>query len=110
MGQFQSIGPKKFQIPTGVKRVINMTSMTTTGDLMVKSVFNIATTGAIWAPKRVNSGRKSSELVFHLHFGGVAVVVRPSGENFPSPFNQFQSIGQKKFQIPIPRATYVHNL
>ncbi len=50
------------------------------------------------------------ELVFHPQFGGVAVVVRPSGENFPSPFNQFQSIGQKKFQIPIPRATYVHNL
>ncbi len=77
---------------------------------MVKSVFNIATTGAIWAPKRVNSGRTSGELVFHLQFGGVAVVVRPSGENFPSPFNQFQSIGQKKFQIPIPRVTYVHNL
>ena len=76
----------------------------------MKSVFNIATTGAIWVSKRVNSGRTSSELVFRLQFGGVAVVVRPSGENFPSPFNQFQSIGPKKIQIPIPRLRYDTNL
>ena len=87
-----------------------MTSMTTTGDLTVKSVFNIATTCAIWASKRVSSGRTSGELVFHPLVEDLPVGAGPSGENFPSPFNQFQSIGQKKFQIPIPRLTYVHNL
>ena len=49
------------------------------------------------------------EVMFHLRFGGfggVPVVVRPSGENFPSPSGQFQSIGQKKFQIPTWEATH----
>ena len=48
--------------------------------------------------------------MFDAIFEGVPVGAGPSGENFPSPFNQFQSIGQKKFQIPIPRVSYVHNL
>ena len=77
---------------------------------MVKSVFNIATTDAIWVSKRVSSGRTSGELVFHPLVEDLPVGAGPSGENFPSPFNQFQSIGPKKFQIPIPLATYVHNL
>ena len=61
-------------------------------------------------PKRVRNFGFFGELVFHPPFEGLPVVVRPSGENFPSPFNQFQSIGEKKFQIPIPHVTYVTNL
>ena len=44
--------------------------------------------------------RARREVMFHLRFGGVPVVVRPSGENFPSPLGQFQSIRPKIFQIP----------
>ena len=76
----------------------------------MRSVLNITTTGAIWVQKRVRNFGFFSELVFHPPFEGLPVVARPSGENFPSPFNQFQSIGEKKFQIPIPHATYVTNL
>ena len=72
-----------------------------------------ATTAAESAPKPskiIQNDRARRGLVFHLQFGGVAVVARPSGENFPSPFNQFQSIGPKKFQIPILPATYAYEL
>ena len=61
-------------------------------------------------PKRVRNFGFFSEPVFHPLFEGLPVVARPSGENFPSPFNQFQSIGEKKIQIPIPCATYMTNL
>jgi len=47
--------------------------------------------------------RTRREVMFHLRFGGfggVPVVVRPSGENFPSPLGQFQSIRPKILQIP----------
>ena len=60
--------------------------------------------------KRVRNFGFFSEPVFDAIFEGVPVVARPSGENFPSPFNQFQSIGEKKIQIPIPHVTYVTNL
>ena len=76
----------------------------------MKRVLNIATTGAIWVPKRVRNFGFFGEAVFHPLIEGLPVVARPSGENFPSPLVQFQSIGQKKFQIPTPHATYVHNL
>ena len=76
----------------------------------MRSVLNITTTCAIWVQKRVRNFGFFGELVFHPPFEGLPVVARPSGENFPSPFNQFQSIGPKKFEIPTPLLTYVCNL
>ena len=68
-----------------------------------------STTAAKRAPKCaeiVHFFTSWRDRVFHPENRGVPVVVRPSGENFPSPFNQFQSIGQKKIRIPIPRLRY----
>ena len=79
----------------------------------MSSVTSTATTGAESAPKPseiIQNDRARRELVFHLRFGGVPVVARPSGENFPGPSNQFQSIGQKNLQIPIPDVTYLPHL
>ena len=115
--QFQSIGSNQFQIRQYdqhrdyiCQKGATSAQTTTTGDGRVSSVTGTPTTCAKNVSKVRQNIENLSELVFHPRFGDVPVVARPSGENLPSPFNQFQSTGEKNFQIPIPHVTYVTNL
>ena len=115
LGQFQSIGPKKFQIRQHdqhrdyrCQKGAKSAQTTTTGDGRVSSVTGTPTTCAKNVSKVRQNIENLSELVFHPRFGGVPVVERPSGENFPSPLGQFQSIGQKNFRFQY-RTSPMHN-